>query len=160
MHVWLNSSNKNPQLSLALISMNSCWMDWLIVHYMDEWMNELINEWMNEWMNELLHSQLIGRSIDWFVNWFAGGSLKKPPKIEKKEKPKPKKEEKKEEPKPKPKPKKPPTPEVKSDPFFAMETENLNVSESWNYLFFIFYCVVSLILEFLMEVFFSVTDSV
>ena len=61
------------------------------------------------------------------------GTAKKPPKEEKKkEKPiKIKKEEKKAEPepKPKPKPKKPPTPE-KTDPYFAMETENLNVS--WN----------------------------
>ncbi|XP_052806894.1 annexin A6-like [Mya arenaria] len=55
------------------------------------------------------------------------GSVRKPPKVEKKKKvepPKPKKEEKKKEEPPKPKPKKPPTPE--KDPFFAMETENLN----------------------------------
>ncbi|XP_060580366.1 annexin A6-like [Ruditapes philippinarum] len=56
------------------------------------------------------------------------GSIKKPEKKPEKPKPKPKKEEKKVEkkevPKPKPKPKKPPTPE--KDPFFAMETEDLN----------------------------------
>ena len=54
-----------------------------------------------------------------------GGSIRKPPPVEKKKKkeePPPKKEEKKkEEPKPKPKPK-------PSDPYFAMETEDLNVS--------------------------------